>query len=121
MIIKGARYNIGFLLTLQQELLPLLDEKEKNRNSSFYDTGKAEALEQKKQEAAEILFEIIKEATFQENDNFVDIVNKKSYSWTQDFLDFASKNFSKHPCYEAYRLIDMNRGMKAIPPRLTSL
>ena len=99
MIIKGVKENIGFLLTIQQELLPLLNEKEKNKNSSFQDTEKAEALEQKKQEAAEILFDIIKEATFQVDESFVDIVGNKQ-KWAVDFVKFASENFSKRPCDE---------------------
>ena len=111
MIIKGARGNIGFLLTLQQELLPLLDEREKNRNSSFCDAEKTEALEQKKQEAAEILFNIIRNATFQVDESFVDIVGNKRM-WAVDFIKFASENFSKRPCAELEPCRDSMRSNK---------
>ena len=76
-----------------------MDERERNRNSSFCDTEKAKALEQKKQEAAEILFDIIRKATFQVDESFVDIVGNKQM-WAVGFIKFASENFSKHPCAE---------------------
>ena len=104
MIIKSTKENIGFLLTLQQELLPLLDEKEKNKYSSFYDTEKIKMLEQKKQEATEILFDIIKKATFQVDRSFIDIGGNKS-DWSKKFIEFEAKNFSKRPCDEVVDIL----------------